>query len=77
MAQLDDLYLRLERSGLAPSAVRRVHAVVSGALKQAVNGSGSATTGPATPASRPPAGTVSCPLTRLGMSTWTGLTVLA
>ncbi len=36
VAQLDDLYLGLERSGLAPSTVRQVHAVVSGALKQAV-----------------------------------------
>jgi integrase len=36
VAQLDDLYLRLERSGLAPSTVRQVHAVISGALKQAV-----------------------------------------
>jgi integrase len=36
VTQLDDLYLRLERSGLAPSTVRQVHAVVSGALKQAV-----------------------------------------
>ena len=36
VAQLDDLYLRLERSGLAPSTVRQVHAVISGVLKQAV-----------------------------------------
>jgi integrase len=36
VGQLDDLYLRLERSGLAPSTVRQVHAVISGALKQAV-----------------------------------------
>jgi integrase len=36
VADLDSLYLRLERSGLAPSSVRQVHAVISGALKQAV-----------------------------------------
>jgi integrase len=36
VANLDALYLRLEQSGLAPSTVRQVHAVISGALKQAV-----------------------------------------
>ncbi len=36
VADLDSLYLRLERTGLAPSSIRQVHAVLSGALKQAV-----------------------------------------
>ncbi|MDQ1569181.1 MAG: hypothetical protein QOF96_4061 [Actinomycetota bacterium] len=36
VADLDSLYLRLEQSGLAPSTIRQVHAVISGALKQAV-----------------------------------------
>lgn len=35
-SDLDDLYGRLRREGLAPSTVRQVHAVCSSALKQAV-----------------------------------------
>ena len=35
-AELDAYYLRLERAGLSPSSIRQVHALLSGALKQAV-----------------------------------------